>query len=119
MQLIATRGSLPDEVWGVSQTHKSLVDVAKGFFEDDELRNNSDTRWFEDDLQICYKLQTLDLLPPGYILPRFAVSETLPTEGLEAVQPSGIHKSWMSPHVHPVQLIRLLELPYTRITKPT
>jgi len=93
------------------------MDIANGYFEDDELYNNSGTRWFEDDLQISSKLQTLDLLPPGHILPRFAVSETLPVEGLENVQPSGIHKSWMSPHVHPLQLIQLLDLPYAKITE--
>jgi len=117
MQPIATRGGLPDDLWGVSPTQKDGVDIANGFFEDDELRNISDTRWFEDDLQISCKLQTLDLLPPGHALPRFAVSETLPTEGLKIVQPSGIYKSWMSPHLHPVQLTQLLELPYTQITK--
>jgi hypothetical protein len=117
MQLIATRGSLPEELWGVTSTQRDRMDMLNGFFEDDELRNNSDTRWFEDDLQISCKLQTLDLLPPGHILPRFAVSETLPTEGLENVKPSGIHKSWMSPHLHPMQIIQLLDMPYMRITK--
>jgi hypothetical protein len=117
MRLVATRGSLPDELWGVPPTQRERMDIANGFFEDDELRNNSDTRWFEDDLQISYKLQTLDLLPPGYILPRFAISETLPTEGLENVKPSGIHKSWMSPQLHPMQIVQLLDLPYMRITK--
>jgi hypothetical protein len=116
MQLVATRGSLPEELWGVNPTERDRMELSSGFFEDDELRNNSDTRWFEDDLQISCKLQTLDLLPPGHILPRFAISEALPTEGLENVKPSGIHKSWMSPNIHPMQLIYLLELPYTQIT---
>jgi len=119
MQLIATRGSLPEELWGVNPTQRDRMEISNGFFEDDELRNNSDTRWFEDDLQISCKLQNLDLLPPGHILPRFAVGEALPTEGLENVKSSGIHKSWMSPHLHPMQLIQLLELPHTRITQPT
>ena len=116
MQLVATRGSLPDELWGVPSKSIQSMDIASGIFEDDDLRNNSGTRWFEDDLQISCKLRTLDLLPPGHILPRFAVSETLPTEGLEIVQPSGIHKSWMSPRLHPMQLIKLLEMPYARVT---
>lgn len=117
MRLIATRGSLPEGLWGMAQTQRDHIDRANGFFEDDEIRNNSVTRWFEDDLQISCKLQTLDLLPPGHILPRFAIGETLPTEGLEDVQPSGIHKSWMSPHVHPMQLIQLFDVPYVDITK--
>jgi len=115
MRLVATRGNLPDELWGVTKGNR--MDMANGFFENDELRNNSETRWFEDDLQISCKLQKLQLLPPGHVLPRFAVSETLPTEGLEIVQPSGIHKAWMSPHLHPMQLIQLLHLPYAKITE--
>ena len=117
MRLVATRGSLPDELWGIPLTQRERMDMVNGYFEDDELHNNSDTRWFEDDLQISYKLQTLDLLPPGHVLPSFAVGETLPIDALDTVQPSGIHKSWMSPYVHPVQLIELLTLPYSTMTE--
>ena len=116
MQQVATRGSLPYELWGVPSLGRPPTDIASGIFDDDDLRNNSETRWFEDDLQISCKLQTLHLLPPGNILPRFAVGETLPTEGLEMVQPSGIHKSWMSPHFQPSHVIKLLDVAYAKIT---
>ena len=91
------------------------MDAKNSFFVDDELHNNSSSRWFEDDLQISFKLRVLDLLPPGHIPPRFAVGETLPTEDVEVVQPSGLHKTWLVPEILPVQIIGLLQLPYERI----
>ena len=114
LKLIATKGHLPEDLWGTTQ-HRSIMDAKNSFFVDDELHNNSSSRWFEDDLQISFKLRVLDLLPPGHIPPRFAVGETLPTEDVEVVQPSGLHKTWLVPEILPVQIIGLLQLPYERI----
>ena len=75
---VATSGNLPEDLWGAWVPRKQVADRSAYFFSD-ELHNNSDDRWFEDDLQMSYKLSRLGLLPPHHILARFAVS-TFPWE---------------------------------------
>lgn len=120
MLRVATHGkSLPNELWGISEEEsesKINFDDPNAYFADDELHNNSYDRWFEDDLQLSYKLSKLNLLPAGDIPPRFAISQTIPKEGLCATSPAGMHKPWSTPWIHPKQIIWLFEIPFRRHT---
>ena len=113
---VATRGTLPEGLWGSNSNH-SLGDM-DGHFSSDELHDNSKHRWFEDDLQISYKLSKLGILPPGNIPPRFAISQALPSEGLCTVSPAGMHKPWMTPWIDPHDIIWLLEAPFIALENP-
>lgn len=116
--LVATRGTLPDDLWGGNHqaltTTQARVD-GNARFASDELHDNSIDGWFEDDLQISYKLLKLGQLPPGDIPPRFAISQAMPTEGLCRISPTGMHKPWMTPWIDPHDIIWLLETPFTNI----
>jgi len=110
---IATKGQLPEDLWGLAKAgdrERRRLD----YFEDDDKHNNSETRWFEDDLQLSFKLSKLKLLPPGDLNPHFAVGEALPKDGLDWANPCGMHKTWMTPHISPSIIERLLEEPYRR-----
>ena len=87
---------------------------ADAHFVNDDLHDNSKTRWFQDDLQLAYKLSRLQLLPPADVPPRFAVAQALPTEGLRTTNPSGLHKPWDTPWIPPVIVMRLLAQPFVR-----
>ena len=102
---VATKGSLPEELWGKGCTTGST------YFVDDELHNNSLTKWFEDDLQISFKLSRLNMLPPGNVLSRFAVGEALPKEGFGKLGPVGLHKPWLTPWIPPEAIFKMLEKP--------
>jgi len=108
---IATKGKLPEDLWGLS---KSGERPRRDYFEDDEEHNNSETRWFEDDLQLSFKLSKLDLLPAGEVPSQFAIGEALPKEGIGRADPCGMHKTWMTPHISPSIIETLLEKPYRR-----
>ena len=112
---VATRGTLPDDLWGEEYLAKSNTRAyadGNARFASDELHDNSIDNWFEDDLQISYKLLKLGQLPPGSIPPRFAISQAIPNEGLCTVSPTGLHKPWMTPWIDPRDIIWLLEAPY-------
>ena len=115
---IATRGSVPEELWGAGR-----VDDFHGYldprahFVSDELHENSVDRWFEDDLQISYKLAVLGLLPPNDVAPRFAISEAVPSVGQCKLPPSGMHKPWAFPWLHPEFIIWLLGHVYSSIVQ--
>jgi hypothetical protein len=110
---VATKGILPEDLWGVPPSGVRER-RRQEYFEDDDQHNNSEARWFEDDLQLSFKLSKLDLLPPGEILSRFAIGEALPTEGVDRTNPCGMHKTWRTPHISPSIIERLLEKPYRR-----
>ncbi len=117
---IATRGTLPENIWGreKNKTHASLnsaiVANSDAHFASDDLHDNSKDLWFEDDLQLSYKLSRLKLLPPGEVLPRFALAQALPTEGLCNTNPSGLHKPWDTPWISPFVVMQLLAEPCAR-----
>ncbi len=108
---VATRGILPENIWGAGIPSAPAFRNSKAYFASDEMHNNSKARWFQDDLQLSYKLAQLGLLPPGEISPRFAVAQALPTEGLCETNPSGIHKVWNTPWISPMIVAQLLSKP--------
>ena len=110
---VATKGNLPEDLWGLPQSGAGER-RRQDYFEDDDQHNNSKSRWFEDDLQLSFKLSKLHILPPGEILPRFAIGETLPKERIEQANPCGMHKPWRTPHISPQVIEILLEIPYQR-----
>ena len=116
MLLVATRGYLPHDLWGVSEDSKTQLsfDNPSAYFTDDEIHDNSLDKWFEDDLQISYKLSKLNLLPAGDIPPRFAISQAIPKEGLCTTTPAGMHKPWSTPWINPMHITWLFERPFTR-----
>lgn len=110
---VATKGKLPEDLWGLSES--GVRDRSRrDYFEDDEDHNNSETRWFEDDLQLSFKLSNRNLLPPGEVPSQFAIGEALPEKGIDRTNPCGMHKTWMTPHISPSIIERLLEKPYRR-----
>lgn len=113
LQLVATKGILPRDLWGVNTT---LTDQAMQYFGSDELHDNSVDKWFEDDLQLSYKLWKIGKLPPGDIPPRFAMGEAEPSE--DEVRPSGLHKPWSTPWISPEFIIDLLQAPYEKAISP-
>lgn len=115
---VSTPGALPRDLWGVRKSNEEYIPNRFSYFQSDELHDNSHDRWFQDDLQIAYKLEKLGLLPPGQVLPRFAVGEVLPKEGLQAVNPSGLHKPWMTPTFPTSSIVWLLQAPYDRACSP-
>ena len=117
---VATRGELPKNLWGPSSTrpftHVSMLSDQSAYFESDEFRDNSVTRWFEDDLQISFKLSKLGLLSPGHVSRQFALSQALPkNESLRNLNPSGMHKPWTVPWIPPRVIMELLSDPFDRI----
>ena len=120
---VATRGSLPQSLWGekVLQADNSHIPFQpydhNAYFADDDLHNNSKTRWFEDDLQISYKLSKLRLLPPGSVMSRFSIAQALPSSGIQLTSPVGMHKTWLTPLIEPETIIDLLQVPFDRIAQ--
>lgn len=117
---MATRGELPENLWGPSSTrpftHVSKLSDQSAYFESDEFRDNSVTRWFEDDLQISFKLSKLGLLSPGHVPRQFALSQALPkNESLRNLNPTGMHKPWTVPWIPPHVIMELLSDPFDRI----
>ena len=115
LKAVATRGTLPEDLWGDSLTHTSpFADGA--YFDSDEFRDNSRTHWFEDDLQLSFKLFKLGLLPPGDIPRQFSIAQALPkNSSVRKVNPTGMHKPWMAPWIHPHVIMELLSDPFHRI----
>ena len=118
---VATKGNLPQDLWGhhVSDPDESKqspgIFSSKAVFFSDELHDNSAHQWFEDDLQLSYKLSKLGELPPSHILPRFAFSQAIPKEGFCVTQPIGLHKPWSVPWIQPQVIINLLARPFEHI----
>lgn len=116
---VATRGHLPENLWGndskdISSKHANKF-TEHAYFDSDEFRDNSRTRWFEDDLQLSFKLSKLGLLPPGQIPRQFSIAQALPkNESHFNVNPTGLHKPWSTPWIHPNVIIELLADPYDR-----
>ena len=125
LQAIATRGHLPEYLWGRSSRRYTSVHVQHYFdhdacFESDEFRDNSVTRWFQDDLQLSFKLSKLALLPPANVSRHFAIGEALPkNESVLEVNPSGMHKPWSTPWIHPEIIMELLSEPFHHIMRST
>lgn len=113
MKAIGTKGRLPEQIWGIKSQHSSPDEA---YFADDELHDNSLDRWFEDDLQISYKLSQLNMLPRGIIQTRFAVADAIPHTGICEVDPVGLHKPWMVPWFHPSAVAQLLNAPFKRLS---
>ena len=117
--LVASRGILPDDLWGVEQQRRVKWDSRSANFASDDLHDNSEDGWFEDDLQISFKLKKLGQLPPGDIPPRFAISQALPNGNICRISPVGMHKPWMTPWIDPRVIIWLLEAPFNSALKHT
>ena len=115
LQKVATQGTLPRDLWGINMT---FSDQAAQYFGSDELHDNSMSMWFEDDLQLSYKLSKLGLLPPQNIPPRFAVGEAVPSEGIDVARPAGLHKPWCTPWISPEVIMNLLQLPFENFISP-
>tara|TARA_Y100001954_G_scaffold145690_1_gene155116 strand:- start:2722 stop:3753 length:1032 start_codon:yes stop_codon:yes gene_type:complete len=121
---VATRGELPANLWGYEglpsgdlRNQFRASDQHTAHFASDELHDNSETRWFEDDLRISYKLWKLDLLPPAEIPSKFAIDQALPKSGschAHSATPAGMHKPWLTPLIAPEIIIELLQMPYER-----
>jgi len=114
---VATTGILPRDLWGPSMnmTTRQHITDESAYFESDDIHDNTSDRWFEDDLQLSYKLSQFDLLPPGNIPPRFAISQALPAEGLHRTNPAGMHKPWETPWFSPEIVAGLLDEPWHHI----
>jgi len=123
LQAIATRGRLPEHLWGRTSPRYTSLRVKHYFdqdacFESDEFRDNSVTRWFQDDLQLSSKLSNVGLLPPADVSRHFAIGEALPrNESVLKVDPSGMHKPWSTPWIHPKVIMELLSEPFHRIMR--
>ena len=117
--LVASRGILPNDLWGIERQKRGKWNSTSAIFASDELHDNSEDGWFEDDLQISFKLKKLGQLPPGDIPPRFAISQALPKESICRVSPAGMHKPWMTPWIDPRVIIWLMEAPYAALKHTT
>lgn len=121
---VATPGELPQDLWGVSSTNGNEryagmhFSDPRAYFTSDRFHDNSKTRWFEDDLQISFKLSTLQLLPPGQVQSRFAIAQAVPKEGIAVANPVGMHKPWFTPHLEPQVVVDLLQVPFDRAVRP-
>ena len=115
LKAVATRGTLPEDLWGDSLTHtRPFADGA--YFDSDEFRDNSRTDWFEDDLYLSFKLFKLGLLPPGDVPRQFSIAQALPKNShVSNVNPTGMHKPWMTPWIHPYVIMEVLSDPFHRI----
>lgn len=123
---VATRGRLPESLWGhvVQRGDKPMAKFQaidnEGYFASDHLHDNSETQWYEDDLQISYKLSKLSMLPPTEVLPRFAIDQAVPIWFRSAsydvynTAPAGMHKPWLTPRIAPEIIMQLLQMPYER-----
>jgi len=111
---IATKGKLPEDLWGIPPVGESLRRT--GYFEDDAFHNNSISRWFEDDLQLSFKLSLSGSLPSGDMQSRFAIGEALPKMNDEWADPCGMHKTWMTPSIPPAVIDQLFQVPFLRAT---
>lgn len=111
---IATRGTVPEDLWGTRTNFSDRSASAYGYldpearFMSDELHDNTKDQWFEDDLQISHKLAVLGLLAPSDVQPKFAISEAVPRDGLCEMYPAGMHKPWSYPWFQPELIIQLL-----------
>jgi hypothetical protein len=102
MLKIANAGALPNSLWGVGG--------AKGdCFASDVLHDNSQKKWFEDDLLFAEKLNTLGLLPYGEdaMQQEFALGESLGDDS-QKLDPVGLHRIWLVPLMDPLVIISLL-----------
>lgn len=124
---VATRGKLPENLWGhqtqqYADPHFIQVVDKTGYFASDHLHDNSKTKWFEDDLQISYKMSKLNLLPPAEVPPAFAIGQALPyflrlessSHDVHSKVPAGMHKPWLTPLMDPEIITELLQMPYER-----
>jgi hypothetical protein len=111
---VATKGKLPEDLWGIPSVGETFHRT--GYFQDDDLHNNSRTRWFEDDLQLSFKLSLSGSLPTGDMQSRFAIGEALPLIGVERADPCGLHKTWMTPTIPPATIDMLLQTAFLRAT---
>ena len=111
---VATKGKLPEDLWGIPSVGETFHRT--GYFQDDDLHNNSRTRWFEDDLQLSFKLSLSGSLPTGDMQSRFAIGEALPLIGGERADPCGLHKTWMTPTIPPATIDMLLQTAFLRAT---
>jgi hypothetical protein len=117
---VSTGGDLPQDLWGnhasviaSNKTHESNdIYDRKAHFLSDNMHDNSIHRWFEDDLQLSYKLSKLGELPPSHVPPRFAFAQALPAEGFCATDPVGLHKPWLTPWIQPQIIMNLLARPF-------
>ena len=119
MLKVATRGALPQYIWGEELgpfrgSNRNYTDFTSpnAHFASDEFHDNLQTRWFEDDIQLSYKLERLGLLPPGELLSKFSISQALPIQGLCEANPSGMHKPWEAPWISPIIVAQLLASPH-------
>lgn len=113
---IATRGNLPGDLWGTpilrdSSWRPHFADD-HAYFAADEIRDNRETRWFEDDLQISSKLSILGELPPSHVPSQFAMADAIPLSGTNATHPIGLHKPWTAPRIQPQVIMDLLQSPF-------
>ena len=118
--MVATKGELPEDLWGQNpyrpNNRGNRLSGDEEYFENDDLRNNSVTKWFEDDLQLSAKLALLGLLPPGDVPRQFAISQALPkSESILRVNPTGMHKPWDTPWIHPFVIEWLLAHPFEQL----
>lgn len=118
---VATEGNLPQDLWGhhvIDSTETTKTKQSPGIysseavFVSDEFHDNSARQWFEDDLQLSYKLSKLGQLPPSHLPPRFAFSQALPKEGFCVTEPIGLHKPWSAPWIQPQVIMNLLARPF-------
>ena len=115
---IATRGVLPHDLWGIGSEftgHNYLVKGENAYFSSDEFCNNSQTRWFEDDLLLSYKLAGQGLLPNGDASSRFAIGQAVSRHGICESDPAGMHKPWAVPWIIPDVISELLQEPYDSV----
>jgi hypothetical protein len=112
---IATKGSLPEDLWGIPHVDESHRRT--DHFEDDEFRNNSVSRWFEDDLQLSFKLSRLGSLPFGDVQFQFAIGEAMPKVDVGEADPCGLHKPWLTPTIPPAIIEQLFQVAFTRATR--
>ena len=109
---LASRGLLPEDLWGEKNTTvHGLKRPDENFFISDDLYDNTDRKWFEDDLLLSFKLASLNLLRNDGMQRDFAVGETIGL-GDSPVDPVGLHKPWSAVHINPYLLLDLLEEPF-------
>ena len=114
---IATNGSLPHNVWGRDNQRIDVIKERNGqYFRSDALYNHTGEKWFEDDLVISAKLQSLGKLPSSSAQREFAVGEVVPSSELSP-DPIGLHKPWLSVGIDPSTVMGLLAKPYYEAMK--
>ncbi len=124
MLKVATVGHLPDDIWGkalpgltYAQERAVKFTDQHAYFRSDAEHDNSRAKWYEDDIQLSYKLEKLDLLPHGDVHSQFSVAEAIPSVGFCQANPSGMHKPWMAPLMDPEVIIHLLSCPFEHVRR--